>query len=239
MFLSQQSNMSFSTNGKQSIVFFDFDNTITSFDILDDIIERFSTNKKWTKFEEDWANGKIGSKECLEGQLKSVRVARGALSEYLSTIELDPSFKKLITLFKKKKIQFVIVSDSFSFIIKEILHHNGIRGIKVYANELKFHKNELIPSFPYTSKDCLKCAHCKKKHILENKGKKTIYIGDGLSDVCPAQEADLVFAKESLLNHLRKIQKPCTEFKNLGDVYTYFETLNGTELKVKKILAAV
>ncbi len=236
---SQRPDMSFSPNGKQAIVFFDFDNTITHFDILDDIIERFSINRDWVRFEDDWSNGRIGSKECLEGQLKSVRVTKQTLSEYLSTIELDPSFGKLLSLFKKNGIEFVIVSDSFSFIIKEILRHNGIRGVKVYANNVKFRGDELIPSFPYASKDCTRCAHCKKKHVLEHKDKKTIYIGDGLSDICPAQESDMVFAKENLLDHLRKTQTPCVAFRNLGDVYRYFGTLDGTKPKVKKVLAAV
>ena len=132
------------------------------------------------------------------------------------------------------------MSDSFSFLIKEILRHNGIKGVKIYANEIKFLKNEeLIPSFPYVSQDCPRCAHCKKKHILENRDKKTIYVGDGLSDVCPAQEADLVFAKETLLDHLRKMKRPCIEFESLGDVYAHLETWDGIKPKVKKILAAV
>ena len=222
------------------IVFCDFDNTITSFDVLDVIIERFSINKNWIEFENAWQAGKIGSKECLEGQLQSVRVTKQALSQYLSTIEVDPCFSKLLISLKEKGIESVIVSDSFNFIIKEILRHNSVEKIRVYANVLRFHKDKLIPSFPYASKDCTKCAHCKKKHILENKDKRTIYVGDGLSDVCPAQEADLVFAKGSLLKHLQKIRKPCREFWNLADVRAYFETSKKiTKPKVKKVLAAV
>lgn len=237
--LSRRSNISFSPNGKQAIVFFDFDNTITDSDILDDIIERFSVDQNWIRFEEDWSSGRIGSKECLEGQLKSIRVTKQVLSNYLSTIKLDPSFGKLLTLLKKNETEFVIVSDSFSFIIKEILRHNGIRGIQIYANEIKFRGDRLIPSFPYLSKDCTRCAHCKKKHILEHKDKKTIYVGDGLSDICPAQESDVVFAKGNLLDHLQKIRKPCIEFKNLGDVCKHFEISNRRKLKVKKVLTAV
>ena len=166
---SPQADTPFSVNGKQTIVFFDFDNTITSLDVLDDVIERFSINRNWVQLEKDWSIGKIGSKECLEGQLRSIRVTPKALSEYLATIEVDPFFSKLLALLKKKGIEVVIVSDSFSFIITEILRHNGIKNVKVYANEIKFRGgDELIPSFPYWSKDCAKCAHCKRKHVLEN-----------------------------------------------------------------------
>ncbi|MEW6171254.1 MAG: hypothetical protein AB1472_06850 [Candidatus Omnitrophota bacterium] len=65
-------------------VFIDFDNTITPFDILDDIVERFSINKNWVALEKKWKEGKIGSQECLEGQLSLVRISKNALLKYLA-----------------------------------------------------------------------------------------------------------------------------------------------------------
>ena len=59
---------------KGTVVFFDFDNTLTSFDVLDALIERFSINEDWKALERAWQAGRIGSKECLEGQLRSIRV---------------------------------------------------------------------------------------------------------------------------------------------------------------------
>lgn len=41
---------------KKLKIFFDFDNTITTFDTIDDMIVRFSVNDKWKKLEYDWAN---------------------------------------------------------------------------------------------------------------------------------------------------------------------------------------
>ena len=51
----------------------------------------------------------------------------------------------------------------------------------------------------------------------------TIYVGDGLSDVCPALEADIVFAKDSLASHLEAERKFHTAFRDLGDVCAFFE----------------
>lgn len=221
----------------EGMVFFDFDNTLTPWDVLDDLIERFSVNQEWVEFEKAWKAGKIGSQECLEGQLQSVRISRSALSEYLASVRLDPHFKKLIALLKRLGMEYVIVSDSFTPIIEEILHKNRIQGVKVYANELEFRGERLTPSFPYESPDCSRCAHCKKKHLLENKDKKTVYVGDGLSDVCPARHADLVFAKGILLDYLRKSRIPCIQFKDLGDVHAFFEERGQANGKSKKALA--
>ncbi len=219
---------------KQWMVFFDFDNTVTSSDILDNIISRFASGEEWQKYEDAWVEGKIGSRECLEKQLRELRVTREALSEYLESIMFDPFFGKLLKLLRSTGIQFMIVSDSFSFVIKEILRHNGIRGVKVYANELKFKKDEISPSFPLINPDCLRCAHCKRQHVLEHKDKTTVYVGDGLSDVCPAQYTDLVFAKAKLKEFFQGNKKPFMEFKDLKDVYGFFEDLEPLKVKSGK-----
>jgi len=202
------------------VVFFDFDNTITRFDVICDVLERFSVDQKWVPLENAWQAGRIGSKECLKGQLRSVRLTKKEMRRYLSTVPIDPAFSPLVEWLKKNKIRPVILSDSFSFFIKEILKNHGIRGVKVYCNELRFSGNRLIPSFPYRSKACPRCAHCKKQRLLDPqwRGKITVYIGDGLSDVCPARQADLLFAKDHLLDYCRKNRVPCVAFKNLKDV---------------------
>ncbi len=204
-------------------VFFDFDNTITRFDVIDDVLERFSINRDWVKLEKVWKAGRIGSKECLQGQLRSVRLAKNDLRRYLSTVPIDPYFGKLVGLLQAHRIRPTIVSDSFSFFIREILKHHGITGVRVYCNELRFSRGRLFPSFPYATNDCPRCAHCKKQHLLDNQlsGKMIIYVGDGLSDVCPAQHSDLVFAKESLLAYCRKNHIPHVAFASLKDVYQY------------------
>ena len=222
---------------KEGVVFFDFDNTLTPLDVLDSIIERFSINQDWMEFEKDWKAGKIGSKECLEGQLRSVRVTQETLSGYLATIEIDPFFKKLLRLLKARGLQAFIVSDSFTFIIRKILHNQGIGPIKIFANEIHFQKDRVIPSFPFLSPDCSRCAHCKKRHVLEHQDKFTLYVGDGLSDVCPCLVADIVFAKGSLLDYLKRNGKACFEFSDLSNLCSFFEGFTRPARKPKKVLA--
>lgn len=215
-----------------SRVYFDFDNTITTFDVLDAIIEQFSVDREWVAYEEAWRAGDIGSKECLEGQLRSIRGTKESLTEYLSTVTLDAHFKRLLSLLQDAGIRPVILSDSFTFFISSILRNNDVKGISVYANRLRLYEDRLIPSFPHTNHLCSHCAHCKTNNFSSSgtAEKSIIYIGDGLSDVCPAQHADLVFAKSTLLGHFRKAKRYCVAFNDLGDVYNYCkEHINGSE----------
>ena len=208
-------------------VFFDFDNTLTRFDILDDIIKRFSINRQWQVFERAWRTGKIGSRKCLEGQLRSVRITKQELLKHLAGVKIDPHFPKFFAMLKREGLKPTILSDSFTFIVDSILKNNGIEGVRVYANGLRFSKDRLVPYFPYTHPYCPSCAHCKKKNLLKKgvRDKIIMYVGDGLSDICPAECSDLVFAKGKLLEHFRRRRRLCVAFNNLKDIHNYFRGL--------------
>jgi len=208
-------------------VFFDFDNTMTTSDVLDDVIRRFSINNHWEVLEKAWHEEKIGTKECLEGQLKNIRVSKSALNKFLTKVELDPHFHRLLTLFGREGIKPVILSDNFTCIIEQILQNQGIRDLKVYGNSLRFYREHIIPSFPYDNPFCPSCAHCKKIHLTKDKteNKVIVYVGDGRSDFCPARVSDIVFAKDNLLRFMTKEELPCIPYSNLGDVHNYFQEL--------------
>ncbi|MCX5711560.1 MAG: MtnX-like HAD-IB family phosphatase [Candidatus Omnitrophica bacterium] len=209
-------------------IFFDFDNTITTFDVLDGLIKKFSINQDWEKSECLWKSGKIGSKECLKRQLAQLEMTKQDLDNYISTVNILPNFDKLVIFLKQKGIQPVILSDSFSPIIKDILKAKGIKGVKVFANNFKLVGNKVIPSFPYANNKCGKCGHCKKNQLKKREfwDKLIMYVGDGRSDVCPAQEADIVFAKGYLLEFFKKKKKLCMAFNDFADVLNYFRRLD-------------
>lgn len=210
-----------------TVVFFDFDNTITMFDLLDDIIKHFSINRDWVAMDEAWRRGEIGSGECLARQLRNVRVNKSVLLQYLSWIKIDPDFHKLFALLRREGIKPVILSDNFTVIIRAVLENNGIKDAKIYANSLRFRRDRLVPSFPHANTHCIRCAHCKKKNLQkkEVKDKIIMYIGDGISDICPAECSDIVFAKGNLLKHFRKTKRLCLGFVNLEDIYNHFRGL--------------
>lgn len=208
------------------VVFFDFDNTITSFDVIDDMLERFSEDDRWIGLENKWKRGKIGSKECLKGQIEGIRISRGELDGYLHHVKLDPYFKKLMKFLRSKKIKTVILSDNFDYILKTILNSNGVNRLPVYSNKVRIVRDRLIPSFPLTRKDCDgTCGHCKNNSMRKVAGKDStlIYIGDGRSDICPAKAADIVFAKDALLDYFKAKKLDHIPIKNLGTVYKYFK----------------
>lgn len=212
-------------NPDKCVVFFDFDNTIATCDVFDSMLPRFSRDNLWVKLERQWEKGRIGSHICLEGQIKGMSITKSALDKHLSGIKLDPYFSKLVKLLGVRKIRVVVLSDNFDYILKRILNYHAIKNLKIYSNRLHFAKGRLMPYFPYQSKNCQVCAHCKTKNLLANVSQDSIiiYVGDGRSDICPSQYADIVFAKDSLLKHFQDKKLTCFAYKSLKDVYIYFK----------------
>ena len=211
--------------GKNLVVFFDFDNTITTKDVLDDMLVRFSKDDRWKDLEEKWKNSQIGSMTCLKGQIEGIRITKGQLDKYLLTVHIDPYFKKLLDFLRYNKVRTFIVSDNFDYILRRILKSNGIDGLEVYANKVKIVEDRLKPSFPISNRSCGECAHCKKTTLLKKMAGDdvSVYVGDGLSDVCAAQEADIVFAKDFLKDYFKNKRLPHVPINGLKDIYQYLE----------------
>jgi 2-hydroxy-3-keto-5-methylthiopentenyl-1-phosphate phosphatase len=58
-----------------NIIICGFDDTITLKDSTDLLLNRFA-DPCWLDIENEWLKGKIGSRECLERQLRFVRMVR-------------------------------------------------------------------------------------------------------------------------------------------------------------------
>ncbi len=210
--------------GRPPVVFFDFDNTISTVDVLDSIIERFAIDDRWIELERDWQAGRISTRDCLDGQLRSLRLTWPELREHLRSVELDPAFRPILEFLRAEEIEHHIVSDNFTVILAEILAQHGIADIPVHANELRLEDGGAIPSFPHSNPKHPSCAHCKRLHLQAHPEKFRIYVGDGRSDVCPALVADLVFAKDTLLRDLTAQGHPCEPITDLSAVLAFLES---------------
>jgi len=207
-------------NPKKCVIFFDFDNTIATCDVFDNMLLLFSRDDRWIELEKKWKSGRIGSKTCMEGQLRGMDLDKRPGDAYLPKINLDPYFKELYKFLRSKKIKTVVLSDNFDYILNRILKINRINNLKVLANKLSFTRGKIITDYPFKNKECQICAHCKTKNMLGSvsKGATIIYVGDGSSDICPAKRAELVFAKDSLLRYFKDNKLEYIVFHNLKDV---------------------
>jgi 2-hydroxy-3-keto-5-methylthiopentenyl-1-phosphate phosphatase len=202
-----------------SQVWIDFDGTITTRDVLDELIQRYAINDSWKLIEERWQAGLIGSKQCLGEEFSLVRISKNELDEFLQTIPVDPGWPRLQELLLRKKVPFTIVSDGIDSFIHRIL---GVQEKSlVRSNSIQHCQDRLKLICPHQDSACESAAaHCKCASLrkLQQPRRRGIYIGDGRSDLCPALKADVVFAKTALAQGLDRQGVAYRPFATLMEV---------------------
>ncbi len=213
------------------VVFCDFDGTITKKDTVDELLNTFA-DKKWLDIEEDWQKGKIGSKECLIEQFKQIdRISPEQFNEFIKISEIDPVFPDFLSEINRKNIDFYIISDGFGFLINRIFKKYNISGCKIFSNKLDYQDKKFTPVFPLHNARCeVKSGLCKCSIVKTfSKDKKSIYIGDGKSDICASSKADILFAKNNLAEHCDKNEIayfPYNDFNDIREILFKKELIN-------------
>jgi len=218
-------------------LFVDFDGTITKVDVGESIFLKFGDMAKVAaiikRIDSGELPGFLGWKELFD---TLTVIDRKELDALIESIEIDRSFNNLIEFSKKYDIDLFILSDGFDYYIDKILKRENMNGLKYYSNKLSFSDvGLLVPYFPHRDEECKDCANCKRNHIIENSGDDefTIYIGNGSSDVCPAQYCDFIFAKDTLLKYCEKERISFSPYKTFDDVIVKLETIV-TKKRLKK-----
>jgi 2,3-diketo-5-methylthio-1-phosphopentane phosphatase len=181
-------------------VFVDFDGTIVPCDATDFLFERFA-QPEWRDVEAEWQAGQIGSRECTTRQVALIRAAPASLLDALSEIKVDPGFATFVRECERNGIGMTVVSDGFDFVIERVLSNAGHRNLQFHANHLEpAGDDRWRVTFPFARSDCRALAgNCKCSFTLPHSSSVKVVVGDGRSDFCVAGEADMVFAKGTLL----------------------------------------
>lgn len=207
-------------------VFVDFDGTITRADVGDAMFERFG-GEACTEAVASYRAGGMPAVECFTRECAACgAISRAELDRFLDNQEIDETFGEFLAFCRSRRIECCIVSDGMDYYIGRILRGRGFGDVPFVANRL-----ELVPagepgmvvmrpSFPHTDEVCDRCACCKRNHMMTVSADDDIlvYVGEGYSDRCPARYADVVFAKDELLEHCRKEGLPHEPYSSFGDV---------------------
>jgi 2,3-diketo-5-methylthio-1-phosphopentane phosphatase len=215
---------------KKLIVFSDFDGSFVEKDIGHRLYTHFSGRKNLSLVDR-WKQMKISSRECILKEAALIEnITLKQLHSFLDQFRLRPGAKELYRELKAKNVPFFLVSDGFDLYIDYILKKHGLNDIEVFCNGGKIDNGRLAIEFPYENYDCRRCGNCKgarirdtRNNIAENR--QIAFIGDGLSDICAAPEADLIFARGDFLAYCRREGLKPVEYKNFFDILNYLKKL--------------
>jgi len=197
----------------------DFDGTITNADIGFRIIETFG-GPGWREVEDAYQRGEKGSKEAIEEIFSLTRVSEQTLSRFVEEhFFVDPSFNDFLNYCRRSDMEITVLSDGFDFYIDLMLQKFKV-DVPYLANCLRVIDNSLVTRFPYHNTKCGICGNCKMEFAqkVKKRGADIIYIGDGHSDRCASNMADVIFAKDSLAEYCKEQEMPYFHFNNFADI---------------------
>jgi 2,3-diketo-5-methylthio-1-phosphopentane phosphatase len=220
------------------IVYTDFDGTIARKDIGDELFKEMG---KFQPYNDMLKAGDINIKEYWEILFENLRkdVAPALVEEFALGCEIDPYFPKFVRFCRNNNIPLAVVSDGFDAYIRPLLRAHDLDWLPVYCNEMIFpaEGGPPRPHYPYASESCeCFCASCKRNSVVAHTppDRKIVFIGDGYSDYCAAEHADIVFAKRFLAAYCNEHRLPHHTFKTFFDVLKIFKSvLPRKKLKVR------
>lgn len=199
----------------------DFDGTVTLHDTLVEILDRFG-DPHWKKIQDRVVSGEISIREGLQMEMDSVRAGPEELSTLLSSqVEIEPTFPSFLQFMRSKGIPVVLLSGGFDLCVETVLRNKaGLWPIPFLANRLVRSDGTWQVQFPYPSLSCKACGHCKADPIRawNAQGYTTVFVGNGVTDRCPAQAASLTFAKDELAEWCDQQGTPVVHYETFGDI---------------------
>ena len=198
----------------------DFDGTVTTINVLDSLYEQFA-GPSYPIHMERWNRGEISTMEEIEKVFSTVKASRQGMEAFLRTVNIDPGFKPLLGYCREKTYPFAIVSDGLRWYIDYVLNAHGIERTNVYAGDIFFEEEGFRFEYPWFDPAFPLRSTAKPVIVKEyqRRGHRVIFVGDGLSDVEAAEIADVVYAKDVLLEISRERGIEAREFEDLFDVY--------------------
>ena len=213
----------------------DFDGTIALDDTTDTLLERFA-RPGWEMLEANWRQGRIGSHDCMAGQIALLDMSRGELDAHLAECAIDPEFSAFVKAAHGAGVHIEVLSDGLDYAIRTILGRNGLDWLPITSNRLESAgEREWRLAFPNASATCrvasgtCKCARADK---AQSARKQVLLIGDGGSDFCVAGAADFVFAKGKLVAHCRAQDIPHVAIHGFADALRLLPGLISGKLTV-------
>ncbi len=208
-------------------IFTDFDGTITLEDLGDKIFEVFGNLKEYSP---RLASGELTVPEYWQLLAASLRhdVTPEILRHWAYQQPADSHFTRFVDFCRANALPLTVVSDGFDVYIDTVLEREGAGGLPRFCNKLRFEHGIFTPFFPGRDESCTCfCASCKRNSVLKNLPSEAlvIYIGDGYSDFCAADHADIIFAKKALAAYCNRQHLPHYPFSTFADVQSILEGL--------------
>lgn len=219
---------------KKLAVFCDFDGTITEKDNIIAIMKKFAP-PEWDAIKDDILSERVSIREGV-GKLFSLLPSslKEEISEFaLEQAKIREGFEAFVQFLKEEEIPLYIVSGGIDFFVHTILEPYGPFE-DIYCNGSDFTEEKIKILWPNSCDEkCTNdCGCCKPSIIRKLEGDQLykIVIGDSITDVQAAKQADFVLARELLLEKSKELNLNHSPFHTFNDCITEIRKLTGVRV---------
>lgn len=213
------------------VVFCDFDGTVTEKDNIISIMNKFAPSG-WNELKDAVLDRRVSIREGVGRMFSLLPVSlKDEIIQYaVENAEIRPGFQEFLEFAKEEGIPVYIVSGGIDFFIEPIIERFGpFAG--VYCNGSDFSRQTIRIEWPNScdeqcSNDCGCCKPSIMRKLTQNETYK-IVIGDSVTDLEAAKQADFVFARDYLKAKCEEWAIPHTPFETFYDCIEALKTKTG------------
>ena len=209
------------------IVQCDFDDTITVGNVSSAIRESFGPDN-WATMEEEYFSGRYSVEESNIRQFKLVRVEKRDIEDFVARhVVIRPGFGQFVEYCRGEGIRLVVVSSGLDIYIDPVIGQQlGFDDLETHSGKARATADGIEVKY-YDPSGTLITRGFKESYLrhFQSEGNTVVYVGDGLSDIVPASEADFVIARSTLEKELRASNLAHLSFETFVDVGKHMQGL--------------
>jgi len=188
------------------LAFLDYDGTLTTHECNEIVLQRF-VGDAWRPLEAEAQADRMSHAEVFDRQIGLIQAPRAELIGALVAEAVPaPGLAAFLAALEARDGRAMIVSAGLREAIAAVWSREQLPPVELHASELVGGGPEGGPPYRLAFNDVLgDCPRCGPKsckgaalRALRRPGELVLVFGDGASDVCPAREADLTFARSHL-----------------------------------------
>lgn len=177
--------------------------------------------------EEEYLKGTLSVEESNIAQFALIKADRKEIEEYvLGAVVVRFAFDEFVDYCRGEGIRLVVVSSGLDLYIRPVMEQLGLSDLETHSATAETSPRGM--RVEYKDPSGLKLTRgFKESYVRHFKGQgySVVYLGDGLSDRVPAQEADFVIARSGLEQYLDDNGLPHYSFDTFSDVGKHVEEI--------------
>lgn len=214
---------------KRITIFCDFDGTITERDMIITIMEQFGA-PGWEQIKDQILGQEIpiqtGVGQLFAGISSAKRDDIVAFAQEVAVIRAG--FAEFLEFCQEQNIDFWVTSGGIDFFVLPLLAPFGIEN-PIYSNASSFAGEQIEILWPnacdeHCTNGCGMCKPSVMRKFPEEEIFKVV-IGDSITDLQAAKQADFVLARAFLLKKCQELGLQHAEFATFYDCITALKTL--------------